>query len=372
MKFRSIFFTVLCGLAVSTAMTSCSDDDGYDPFEYGSKIALPQHRGYVLNEGSYQLNNACISFFDSEKDTTTTKEYDLYFVQNGKNLGDTGQDIITYNDNVYVIVYGSNYIAKLNKAGVEEYRHIFPDNHGQPRYAVAYNGMIYVTTVGGYIVRLTADNLTLSADCIVGKTPERIAEKDGVLYVAIGNSYDYSSTSNKMAIVSTDNFNDSYVKFVEVMANTQLVCANDNYVAVQGYGADWVNTPLWIYNIKSGKAVDTGEYATYVAEIEGSDKFFCIYSKTDWSTYVTTNTYFYYDPAKNTKEDITSKVVAFNKELSSSSIYGVSKGKDGSLYVMQTLYSGGNGTVYHFASNFTSCKSFNAWGQNPKKVVLVD
>ncbi len=373
MKFRSIILSALCGLAVSAAMTSCSDDDDdYDPFEYGSKIALPEHRGYVLNEGSYQMNNASIAFFDAVADTTTSKEYDLYYVQNGRQLGDTGQDIIIYNDNVYVIVYGSNYIAKLNKAGIEQCRHTFPDNHGKPRYAVADDGKLYVTTVGGYILRLNADDLTLEADCIVGKTPERIVEEDGVLYVAIGNSYDYTSTSNKMAIVSTDNFNDNYVKYVEVMDNTQLVAANDNYVAVQGYGADWTNTPLWIYDIKSGKAFDTGEYATYVSEIDGSDKFFCVYSMTDWNTYQTTNTYFYYDPLKKTKEDITSKVVSFNKELASSSIYGLSKGKNGSIYLLQTLYKGGNGTVYHFTSDFANCKSFTSWGQNPKKVVLFD
>lgn len=372
MKFRSIYFTALCGLLASAAFTSCSDDDGYDPFEYGSKIALPEHRGYVLNEGSYQLNNACISFFDAVNDTTTTKEYDLFYVQNGKNLGDTGQDIITYNGNVYVIVYGSNYIVKLNKAGIEQCRYSFADNYGQPRYAVAYNDRLYVTTVGGYIVCLNASDLMIHSDCIIGKTPERIAERNGVLYVAIGNSYDYTSTSKKMAIVDTNNFNDQYVKLVEVMPNTQLVVANDNYVAVQGYGLDWTNTPLWIYDIKGGKAYDTGECATYVSEIEGSNKFFCVYSKTDWNTYTTVNTFFYYDPATKTKEDVTSKVVAFNAKLSSCSLYGLSKGNDGSLYLLETLYSGGNGTVHHFANNFAGCKSFSTWGQNPKKVVLVD
>lgn len=40
MKFRSLFLSALCGLAVSTAFTSCSDDE-YDPFEYGSSVALP-------------------------------------------------------------------------------------------------------------------------------------------------------------------------------------------------------------------------------------------------------------------------------------------------------------------------------------------
>ena len=131
MKFRSMYLTALCGLAVSAAFTSCSDDDEYDPFEYGSKVALPEHRGYILNEGSYKQNNASIAFFDSDRDTTTTKSIDLYYMQNGKQLGDTGQDIIEYDGNVYVVMYGSNYVAKLNKAGIEEKRVTFDETHGQ-------------------------------------------------------------------------------------------------------------------------------------------------------------------------------------------------------------------------------------------------
>ena len=51
MKFRSLFLSALCGLAVSTAFTSDSDDDEYNPYEYGSSVALPENRGLVLNEG---------------------------------------------------------------------------------------------------------------------------------------------------------------------------------------------------------------------------------------------------------------------------------------------------------------------------------
>ena len=100
MKFRSLFFTALCGMAVSAAMVSCSDDSGYDPYELGSQVALPEHRGFVLNEGTYKNNDASISFFDAVNDTASSKECDLYFVQNKKQLGDTGQDIITYNVNI--------------------------------------------------------------------------------------------------------------------------------------------------------------------------------------------------------------------------------------------------------------------------------
>ena len=148
MKFRSLFLSALCGLAVSTAFTSCSDDDEYDPFEYGSSVALPEHRGLVLNEGSYKLNNASISFFDAAKDTTTKAVNDLYFIQNKKQLGDTGQDLIVEDNNIYVSVYGSSYVTKLNKAGVEQARREFGSDLGQPRYMAECDRYVYVTTYG--------------------------------------------------------------------------------------------------------------------------------------------------------------------------------------------------------------------------------
>lgn len=371
MKFRSIFLSALCGLAVSAAMTSCSDDDGYDPFEYGSKIALPQHRGYVLNEGTNKLNNTCISFFDAVNDTTTSMEYDLYFGQNGKQLGDTGQDIIIEDNNIYVSVYGSSYVAKLNKAGMEHVRKSFGSDLGQPRYLAECNGFIYVTTYGGYVVKLNANDLTEAGKVAVGPAAERIDEENGILYVACGNTLDYQP-DNRMFIIDTKNFTDAATKSVDVCDNTQLVCATDNYVFIQGYGADWTNTPLWVYDIKSGKAEDTGEYATYVIEGENDNKAFAVFSKTDWSTYETTNTYFVYDASTKTKTDVTSKITSAASALASATIYSLSEGENGSFYITTTLWSAGNGTVYHFDSNYKLLGSFSSWGQNPKKVVLVD
>lgn len=373
MKFRSLFLSALCGLAVSTAFTSCSDDK-YDPFEYGSNVALPEHRGLVLNEGSFEKNNASIAFFDAVMDTTTKAANDLYLIQNKKQLGDTGQDLITYNNNIYVVVYGSNYIAKLNKAGIEQKRHSFAANHGQPRYVVAYEGYLYVTTAGGYIVKLEANSLQLEADCLIGKTPERIVEKDGILYVAIGNTYDPVNPliGDAIAIVDTRKFNDSEMKKVTVMENTQLVAKCGNYIMVQGYGSiDFTHTPLWVYDIKSGKAEDTGEYATYVIEVNNGTEALVVFSETDWNTYLTKNSFYFYNPATKTKTDVTSKITSAVSALANATIYSLSEGENGSFYITTSLYSADNGTVYHFDSNYKLLGSFTSWGQNPKKVVVM-
>ena len=369
MKFRSLFLSALCGLAVSTAFTSCSDD-GYDPFEYGSNVALPEHRGLVLNEGSFKLNNASIAFFDAVKDTTTNEANDLYFIQNKKQLGDTGQDLIVEDNNIYVSIYGSSYVAKLNKAGIEQARKAFGSDLGQPRYLAECDGFIYVTTYGGYVVKLNANDLSEAGKVKVGPAAERIDEENGILYVACGSTLD-GQPDKRMFIIDTKNFTDAATKSVDVCDNTQIVCATDNYVFIQGYAADWINNPLWVYDIKSGKAEDTGEYATYVIEGENDNKAFAVFSKTDWSTKKTTNTYFVYDATTKSKTDVTSKITSAASTLANATIYSLSKGENGSFYITTSLYSAGNGTVYHFDSNYKLLGSFTSWGQNPKKVVVM-
>lgn len=370
MKFRNLFLSALCGLAVSTAFTSCSDDK-YDPFEYGSNVALPEHRGLVLNEGSFQKNNASIAFFDAVMDTTTKAANDLYLIQNKKQLGDTGQDLIVEDNNIYVSVYGSSYVAKLNKAGIEQERKSFGSDLGQPRYLAECDGFIYVTTYGGYVVKLNANDLTEAGKVAVGPAAERIDEENGILYVACGNTLDYTA-DKRMFIIDTKNFTDAATKSVDVCDNTQIVCATDNYVFIQGYGSiDYTHTPLWVYDIKSGKAEDTGEYATHVIEGENDNKAFAVFSKTDWETYETINTYFVYDASTKTKTDVTSKITSAASALANATIYSLSKGENGSFYITTSLYSAGNGTVYHFDSNYKLLGSFTSWGQNPKKVVVM-
>ena len=78
-----------------------------------------------------------------------------------------------------------------------------------------------------------------------------------------------------------------------------------------------------------------------------------------------------YDAATKTKTDVTSKITSAVSDLASASIYALNEGENGSFYIATTLYSGGNGKVYHFDSNYKLLGSFTSWGQNPKKVVVM-
>ena len=159
MKLRSLFFGTLCMLMLGVSFTSCSDDDDDSKKnDEGSKVELPENRVYILNEGSYQKNNAGITYYDPDKRNNVID--DIFYKQNEAKLGDTGQDMIKYNNNIYVSMYGSKYVCKLNEACVEQARYSFTDEQGQPRYMAAEDGKLYVTLSSGNVARLDANSLT--------------------------------------------------------------------------------------------------------------------------------------------------------------------------------------------------------------------
>lgn len=365
MKLRNIFYSILCGLAISTGFTACSDDDDdWDAEKQGSKIEMAETRGFILNEGSYNLNNAHLNYFNYATDAVVTT--DLFNTQNSKELGDTGQDIIEYDGNIYVVVYGSQYIVKLNGVGVEQCRYSFTTDEtlGSPRYAVGEDGYIYVTTYGGYVVKLNASDLSYVGKVQVGKNPEHIAESDGYIYCTnSGWGYD-----NRLSIINEKTFT---CENVEIMTNPDGIAITDNgTIFIQGYGGTYPDYtyPVQIYN-KSTKTVKQIGHGSSIATYKNI--LYVCYSETDWSTYTTTNTFYSYNAQTGTTD--TNMLKNAPSELASASVYGLSVNEEtGHIYVLVTNYKSDDGVVYHFDKSGNYVGKFSSGGQNPKKIVFVD
>lgn len=386
MKIGSNYIAILCGLLVFGTITSCNDDDDDDDDDIvisdddeGEDItdetvknqenadsAFPENIGYVLNEGSYGSNDACIAYFDADEDTTTAEYYDIFFMQNGIYLGDTGQNLIEYDDNLYVSVYGSSYVARLSKYGVLQTTIDFSD-YGQPRYLEAEDGYLYVSCYGGYVVKLDASTLAYVDKVEVGAAPERMVEEGDKLYVALGYTTDLATTDNRMAVIDLESF--VVEKYVDVMENAQNVAGDGNYIFIQGYGTDWVNTPVYVYNNLTGDVSDTGYYASFMA-VEDNE-LFAVYSATDWTTYESTNTFYSYNPITDTYTDLTETITSQVSSLASDGIYCMTNGEDDSFYLTTTDYYS-YGTVYHFSNSWQLLGSFTSWGVNANSVVVVD
>ena len=363
MNSKLFSFKFLCLLMLFVGVCSCSDNDDDFSWQEGSKVELPRLRAFILNEGSYQMNNATITFFDPLHKTNNID--DIYLVQNEKHLGDTGQDIIEYDDNIYVSVYGSNYVAKLNGAGVEQCRFVPSAELGQPRYLAAEDGKIYVTLYGGYVARLNAETLQLEKTVKVGNNPEYITEENDKLY-CVNSGW---GKDNRLSIIDIKTFDTA--EQVEIFGNPDKVISCENHIYLQGYGGDYPNYtyPVAVYNTEK-KTFETIGKGTHIAAFD--DMLYVINSETDWSTMTTKNTFYSYN---TTNKSVINNSFLNNipEELNSASIYMFNINEDtGEFYIGTSKFKDGNGEIYRFKANGSFVEKFVSGGQSPRKIVFAD
>lgn len=366
MKARSLWLSALCLLMLSVGFASCSDDEegGGNPWDEGSKVELPQTRAFILNAGTQNQNNSTLTFYDPAGQVESIG--DIFFTQNDAQLGDLGQDIIEYEDNLYITVYGSNYIVKLNGAGVEQCRYSFTEEQGQPRYMAAEDGKIYVTLYSGNVARLDAATLQFEKMVKVGNNPEYIIEEDGKLYCTNSGW----GSDNRLSIIDLASFETA--ENVEIFQNPDRIIESNGHIFIQGYGSnDYLNYPYPVVEFdpvsKTYREIGRG---THIAA--NGNTLYVIFSNTDWNTYETVNSFYTYDMATQTVNE-TSFLKDMPDELASSSIYMFNvDGDTGDIYIGVTYFSNANGEIYRFKADGTLVEKFTSGGQSPYKIVVVD
>ena len=364
MKLKNIYLGVLA-LAVCAGFASCSDDDDDDNYGYFDGQKLKSY-AFVLNEGSYGKNNAGISCINWSSNDVISE--DIYYAQNKQGLGDTGQDIITDGKgNSYVVVYGSSYVAKLDKEGVEQYRADFTSEelkeYGQPRYMALDGNKLYVTAYGGYVVRLNANTLVFETAYKVGLNPEHILVFDGKVYNT-NSGWGADKTVSCIDPSTRD------VSTFTVMNNPDGILESNGKIYVQGYGnydENWVAEYPWgVLDLKSGEFTEIGTASMWA---ENKGVIYTVHSETDWSTSTTVNHFASYDTKSGTlKEGMFVKNAP--SEFASSSIFGMQFNPyNGYLYVGTSDFKT-DGVIMVFDNNLNYVTSINSKGVNPKKVVF--
>lgn len=362
MKVRSLFYSTLCMLLLGVSFTACSDDDDDNrKNDEGSQIELPNQRVYILNEGSYQKNNAGITFYDPTMSCPIIE--DIFQKQNNAKLGDTGQDMIEYNDFIYVAMYGSSYITKLNEACVEQKRYAFTPEQGQPRYLAAEDGKLYVTLSSGHVARLDANTLTFEKMVAVGKNPEQLIQEDGKLYV-VNSGF---GQDNRLSIIDLKTFDQA--EQVEIFQNPEKILEANDKIFIQGYGGDYPNYtyPVVIYNRATRTYEKIGQ-GTLMAEY--NDVVYVIYSETDWTTGTSTHTLYSYNARTGQKNE--TPFLQMPEELKTRTLYMLSiNPENGEFYIGSSDFTT-NGDIYRFHADGTLKEKFASGGVSPRKAVFID
>lgn len=378
---RLKFIYGLCAiLAMGFAATSCSDDDDLGWDDSGSEIELPAQRMYILNEGTMNYNNANISLYNPG--TGDPKFVDnIFFDQNGMALGEVAQDMIEYNNNLYVSVYGSNMLLKLNTACVLQKMVTFAqdaDLQGKIRYIAADGGYIYASFYGGIVAKFNASDLSLVKKLKIagGFNLEGVVIENNCLYVA--NSYektvDPTTGKNKynyltdVFVVDLNSF--TLKQTVTVSKNPNQLIEEDDKVFLISWNYSAESYVFQMIDPDQNNAVSELGYATNMTA--GDDVVYLVDSRTDYSSkpYVTTNTFKYYDI--NSGRMVNSSFLKnAPTELATASVYSMSVNDNtGDIYILTTNYDSSNGVVYRFDKNGNYVEKFNCGGQNPRKAVF--
>jgi YVTN family beta-propeller protein len=213
-------------LLFAMSFTACEKDDLPDPDPIESISGV-----FILNQGSWGLNNAGISYYDFE---TEQFRFDI----TNQSLGDIGQDMIVYGSKLYVSVSESGRISVFDLKSQVRVKDIDLKNGDQlrqPRFFTSYSGKIYVTTLDGNVVRIDTTSLSQDGITRVGLNPEGIAAVNGKLYVANSGGYNWPDYNNTLSIVDIAKFQEE--KTITVGLNPLNVHADSYgnvYLAYRG------------------------------------------------------------------------------------------------------------------------------------------
>ena len=359
MRTRNLLFTMLCSLILGISFTACSDDDEdkliIDPEDYPA---------YILNEGIWGSNNANISrFFPSYKGIDS----DYYQQVNGKLMGDLANALIEEDNNIYVVIGGSKYVARLDLNCVEQARYSFPEGEGEPRCIDVEDGYVYVTQHGGQVSKLDAQTLKLVSTFKGGDNLEGIVEKDGKLYVANAwkGVYDFNK---ELLVINAETM--TKTGSIDVVLNPVQVQEIDDkiYVISQGNYED-VQAVLQVIDTKAGTSKVIVKDVDKITEGHNG----LIYGvrstyDADWNTI---NSFFTYNPKKGTISE-TSFLQDAPSSISSTAIYLLEVGGYADFIYIGISDYVTNGTIYQFDASGKLLQSFDSGGINPNVMIFID
>lgn len=244
---------------VLVLLNACKKDDKTTTTVIPPPVTTTDNRGaeYILSEGGFGANNSKLCY---RVDSSQTIAADYFLQQNPTltgGLGDLANDMIIYGGKMYITMNGSGNVTILRQSdGV--LLNTIPVAAG-PRFALGYNGKVYVTAYDGTVKVIDTTSLSITNSIAVGPNPEGLVAVGEYLYVA--NSGGFNPVPDSTVSV-VDLNTELEIQKITACVNPQKIEANSlGELYVTSYG-DFSTIPATIAVVSSATKSLIGTLST--------------------------------------------------------------------------------------------------------------
>lgn len=220
-------FDKYIGILLLIVISSCNKEDPSptETKEYFKNGIL------VLSEGLFQQNNSTLTWIDK-----TTEEVipSIFHTVNGRDLGDTGNDLKRYGGKIYIVMNGSSTIEVINALNLKSIKQIPLQHNGQaqqPRKIAFRNSKAYVTSFDGFVNVIDTTSLSVENRIAVGQNPEGLGVFEDQLFVCNSGGLNFPDVDSTVFQIDLNN---------NVVVDTFVVGANPGGVVVSNTGIVYV------------------------------------------------------------------------------------------------------------------------------------
>ena len=243
---KSLIYNLFYILFFLSLWTGCRDEEyvvysDVQPID-DSGSALSTYTGlYLLNEGNMGSNHCTLDYLDF---ATATYHRNIYAERNPKSvkeLGDVGNDLQTYGDQLWIVVNCSNKVEvcrlnnaqRLGQVNIPNCRHVtFLDGFA---YVSSFVGPVSLSAHAqlGRVYKVDTLSLQVVDSVTVGYQPEEMVIVGHQLYVANSGGYLLPHYNNTVSLVDLNNMTE--VRQIAVSTNPHRIEADR-------HGQIWVST----------------------------------------------------------------------------------------------------------------------------------
>lgn len=229
-------FIFLIIILLSQLIHSCDDMNDVSRNSQIYSNDKDSGRFILLNEGLFNMNNSSLCLVDLNESYFQTN----YFRNaNNRGMGDTGNDMILYNHQLWSIISVSSSIEVIDpNSGISIARIPVKDEKGkdrQPRNICSGNGKLYVCCFDSSVLEIDPVTFLISSTSKAGKNPDGICFSNNLLYVSNSGGLDAPDYGRSVSVFRTDTL--CPINEIEVGLNPFTLhndSQGDVYVVVRG------------------------------------------------------------------------------------------------------------------------------------------